>query len=222
MRLFLIDDQVMFRQGIKSLLERTGSYLVSGESTLVGQALGRIQDCGADIIILDTGTRSEGSLPGSVAILKEAFPTIPVLVVSRYVDPINVRETLAAGADGFLPKAADCSELFRAIRLVEDGGCFIHTDVMGCVVDEFRKSRRAPAVEHSLTPRERQLIEFVSEGMNNKEIGEKIFVSVSTVKNHLRGLFRKFKVSDRTQLVVEAMNRGILNSRSYGRDSNVS
>jgi two-component system, NarL family, response regulator DegU len=222
MRLFLIDDQVMFRQGLKSLLERSGSFLVSGESKSARQAVERIRDCGTDIIILDAEIRKEDSLPGTVGTLKELFPEISVLVVSRHVDPITVRETLAAGADGFLPKAADSSELFRALRLVEGGGFFVHNDVMGCVMDEFRRSRRKPAPEQTLSERDRRLIEFVSEGMNNKEISKELFVSVSTVKNHLRALFRIFKVSDRTSLVVEAMNRGVLNSLSYRRGLNVS
>ena len=218
MRLFLIDDQVMFRQGLKSLLERSGNVLVSGESRSASHALSRIGECGADVILLDTSPRGENSLPGTVSLLKEKFPEICVLVVSRHVDPFTVREALAAGADGFVPKAADSAELFRALELVEDGGCFIHTDVLGCVVDEFRSSRREPAPERTLSDREVRLIELVSEGMNNKEIGEELFVSTSTVKHDLRGLFRKFKVSDRTKLVVEAMNRGVLNAKSHRRD----
>lgn len=221
MRLFLIDDQVMFRQGIKSLLERAGSFLISGESNSAIQAIERIQESGADIILLDASVR-RGDLPGTVSTLKEAFPDISILVLTRHIDPITVRETLAAGANGFLPKSADSSELFRALQLMKDGRCFIHYDLLGCVVDEFRNSRRTPAPEQTLTSEDRQLIELVSEGMNNKEISDKLYVSVSTVKNHLRGLFRKFKVSDRTKLVVEAMNRGVLNSRSHRRGSNVS
>lgn len=222
MRLFLIDDQVMFRQGLKSLLERTGSFLVSGESASATRAGRRIRESGADVILLDTAKHGENSLPATVAGLKEAFPSISVLVVTRHVDGSTVRETLAAGADGFVPKAADSSDLFRALSLVESGGCFIHNDVLGCVVDEFRSIRRDPAPERTLSPREVRLIELVSEGLNNKEIGETLFVSVSTVKNHLRALFRKFKVSDRTKLVVEAMNRGVLNSQSHRRGLNVS
>lgn len=222
MRLFLIDDQVMFRQGIKSLLERTGTFRVSGESKSASQALGPIQDCGVDVILLDTSFRRGNSLPNTVGTLKDFFPKISVLVVSRHVDPVTVRETLVAGADGFLPKAADSSELFRALRLVDEGRCFIHCDLLGCVVDEFRNLRRPPAPEATLSQRERRLIELVSEGLANKEIGEQLFMSVSSVKNHLRSLFRKFRVSDRTKLVVEAMNRGVLNSRSYHPGSCVS
>lgn len=222
MRLFLIDDQVMFRQGLKSLLERTSTFIVSGESNSALRAVSRIRDCGADIILLDTSVGSDNSLPETVAILKEVFPDTPVLAVSRHVDSVTVRETLAAGADGFLPKAADSSELFRALQLVRKGGCFIHNDLMGWVVDEFRSGRRHPAPERNLSARERRLIELVSEGMNNKEIGDALFVSLSTVKNDLRGLFRKFKVSDRTQLVVEAMNRGVLNLCLHHRGVNVS
>jgi DNA-binding NarL/FixJ family response regulator len=222
MRLFLIDDQVMFRQGIRTLLERSGAWLVSGESKLARRALTRIQDCGTDIILLDTSRWAEDSLPDTVGLLKELFPKLSVLVVSRHVDPLTVRETLAAGADGFLPKAADSTDLFRALKVVKNGGCFIHNDLLSCVVEEFRSSRREPPPERTLTPRERRLLELVSEGRNNKEIGEELFVSVSTVKNHLRALFRRFKVADRTRLVVEAMNRGVLNSRSHNLGANVS
>lgn len=222
MRLFLIDDQVMFRQGLKSLLERNGSFRVAGESKSATQAEGRIRECGADLILLDTSARLDDSLPGNVARLKQAFPETSILVVSRHLDPATVRETLAAGADGYIPKAADSSELFRALKTLENGGCFIHCALLGCVVEEFRRIRRPLAPEHSLSPRDRRLIELVSEGRNNKEISEEIFVSVSTVKNQLRSLFCKFRVSDRTQLVVEAMNRGVLNARSHHRDSNVS
>lgn len=222
MRIFLVDDQVMVRQGIRSLLERTGTYLISGESKMADQAVNRIRDCGADIILLDAGTCRQNTLPASVSDLKQAFPGVAVVVVSRHIDPITVREALAAGADGFLPKDADSHELFRALTVVENGGCFIHADLVGCVVDEFRKTRREPAPEQTLTDEERRLIEFVSQGRNNKWISDELYVSVSTVKNHLRSLFRKFKVSDRTQLVVEAMNRGVLSSRSHGRDSNAS
>ena len=217
MRLFLIDDQVMFRQGIKSLLERDGSYRVSGESRSALHAVRQIQDCGADIILLDTKLRS--ALPSTVSTLKDVLPKVIVVVLSRHLEPATVREALAAGADGFLPKSADSNDLFRAIALVKSGGCFIHNELLSCVVDEFRNSRRTPAPEQTLSTREKRLIELVSEGMNNKSIGQELFVSVSTVKNDLRGLFRKFKVSDRTKLVVEAMSRGVLNSRSHRRET---
>lgn len=222
MRVFLVDDQTMFRQGVKSLLERAGSFLVSGESTTVFQALGLMRDRGTDVVVLDTRHGGMREMPSAVATLKEAFPKISVLVVSRHLDPVTVRETLAAGADGFLPKTADSNELFRALRLVNEGGYFIHTDILGWVVDEFRKGRRDPAPEENLSERDKRLIELVSEGMNNKEISEALFVSVSTVKNDLRTLFHCFRVSDRTKLVVEAMNRGVLNALSHRRESNAS
>merc|ERR1712000_655624 len=89
MRLFLIDDQVMFRQGLKSLLERTSTFIVSGEFNSALRAVSRIRDCGADIILLDTSVGSDNSLPETVAILKEVFPDTPVLAVSRHVDSVT-------------------------------------------------------------------------------------------------------------------------------------
>lgn len=221
MRVFLIDDQIMFRQGLKALLGGPGTFIVSGESRAAELAVQRIEECGADIVVLDSGL-GEVTISRSVTVLKETFPEIPILVVSRHIDPFTVRETLAAGADGFLPKNADSTELFRALKLVGSGGCFVHNDIMSYVVDEFRSRRREPAPEHSLTSREDRVIRLVSEGKNNREIADELFVSISTVKNHLRGLFRKFRVSDRTKLVVEAMNRGILHSELPVSRANVS
>jgi DNA-binding NarL/FixJ family response regulator len=215
LRIFLIDDQTLVRQGLKALLERNSGHTVSGEAKSVSQANEALQETSMDVVLLDVD-RANGLIQSAVGSLKELRPRIPVVVVSRACDPVTVRESLAAGADGFLPKSAESAELIRALDSIEKGGCFIHNDVLGFVVSEFR-SHRKPTPDRTLTSRERTLIKLLSEGYNNKDMARELFVSVSTVKNHLRGLFRKFEVADRTKLVVEAINRGVLGrNRSNG------
>lgn len=210
MRIFLIDEQTIFRKGLSKLIESRGGYKVVGEASSPAEAQARLSKGQTDVIVMEVDhTGADGV--AHLRELKERFPQIPVLILSMNREHFVVVEALGAGADGYLVKTAEEVDLFAALRSVANGGSFIHPEVAGFILGRLRMTNQ-PTTGTNLADRDRELLSLLAQGHDNKEIAERLFVSVSTVKNTLRSLFRRFGVNDRTSLVVEAINLGVLRS----------
>ncbi len=210
MILFLIDRHRLFREGLRALLERDGTHVVVGEARSIESALTTISEHSCEVIVAEVSSKSS-KCRSELRALKSKCPGTPVLVVSSHSDNSIVREVLEAGADGFLLKSAGVNDLLNALESVGRGGCYLHNEVASTVVGHLRNVKQKPMENPSqLSPREKELLVLLAKGLKNNEIADELYVSVSTIKNHLRLLFKRFKVSDRTRLVVEAINLGLI------------
>ncbi|MDF2814929.1 MAG: DegU [Paenibacillus sp.] len=226
-RLVLADDHQLFREGVKRILNMENDLEVVGEC---GDGIQVIELCNSlnpDIVLMDINMPIENGVVATGK-LKEIFPDIKVIILSIHDDESYVFETLRKGASGYLLKDMEAESLINAIRSVVAGHAYIHPKVTGKLINQLRRMTYLDEVGvagagvvskeagvkyiHSdsspLTRREAEVLRLMAEGKSNKMIGEFLFISEKTVKNHVSSILQKMEVDDRTQAVIVAIKNG--------------
>lgn len=203
-RVLLVDDHLVVRQGLEQLFAQTPGFSVVGSVATADDALQLVKQLSPDIVVADY------SLPGHSAIwflerLSEQKISTPVLVLSMHRDYEVILSCMQAGARAYLAKTADHSELCEAIRAVVRGGTYLHPNL---AMGVLRHASRPPGREEALTTREREILLMMAHGKSNQDIADLLFLSISTVKSHIRNLFHKLEVEDRTQALTRALKLG--------------
>lgn len=206
-RVVLADDHVLFRQGLKGILQGTADLDVVGEAGDGLELLNLLDQCkvAPDLIILDI---SMPNLRGIEVIpeIRMIHPTVKVLIVTMHKDKEYLYQALSAGADGyFLKKDAD-AELFVAIEKIRKGGIYVSPYLSESVDDweQIRQGFRRPI----LTTRERQVLKLIAEGKSNKETADLLSISVHTVERHRANIMNKLNVKGTADLVKYAIEKG--------------
>ncbi len=214
-RILLADDQQLVREGLRALLDLIPDIRVVGEAGDGAEAVERAQQMQPDVVLMDV--RMPG-LDGVAATrrLHEACPEVKVIILTTFDDDEYVFEGLRAGAAGYLLKDVPSEQLVEAIRAAARGEAFIQPSVARKVVAEFarltereHRRREQPLVE-PLSARELEVLALVAEGLSNREIGDHLFITPGTVKNHVSNVLAKLGVRDRTQAVLQAQELGLL------------
>ncbi|RLC54054.1 MAG: DNA-binding response regulator [Chloroflexi bacterium] len=214
-RVLLADDQQLMREGLRVLLDLTPDIRVVGEAGNGAEAVERVQALQPDVVLMDV--RMPG-LDGVAATrrLHKACPDVKVIILTTFDDDEYVFEGLRAGAVGYLLKDVPSEQLAEAIRAAARGEAFIQPSVARKVVAEFarltereHRRREQPLVE-PLSARELEVLALVAEGLSNREIGERLFITPGTVKNHVSNVLAKLGVRDRTQAILRAQELGLL------------
>ena len=214
-RVLLADDQQLMREGLRVLLDLTPDIRVVGEAGNGAEAVERVQALQPDVVLMDV--RMPG-LDGVAATrrLHKACPDVKVIILTTFDDDEYVFEGLRAGAVGYLLKDVPSEQLAEAIRAAARGEAFIQPSVARKVVAEFarltereHRRREQPLVE-PLSARELEVLALVAEGLSNREIGERLFITPGTVKNHVSNVLAKLEVRDRTQAILRAQELGLL------------
>jgi DNA-binding NarL/FixJ family response regulator len=205
-RILLVDDQHMVREGIRLLLETAFRFNVC-EASSVKEALTVIRAKPVDVVLLDVMMPEIDGVEGLRRIL-EAKPKLPVVMLSGYDDVADVRETLEMGAKGYVLKAATARQLKDAIDVALSGeGMYIHPLVAEHLL--AHDSRPEPVLA-SLSEREREVLSKLVEGATNEDIAGSLSLAQKTVKAHLSSVFRKLGVTNRTEAVAKVMREGLL------------
>jgi DNA-binding NarL/FixJ family response regulator len=211
----LADDQQLMREGLRVLLDLIPDIRVVGEAGDGAEAVERARQMRPDVVLMDV--RMPG-LDGVAATrqLHDSCPEVKVIILTTFDDDEYVFEGLRAGAVGYLLKDMPSEQLAEAIRAAVRGEAFIQPSVARKVVAEFarlaeREHRRSeqPLVE-PLSARELEVLALVAEGLSNREIGERLFITEGTVKNHVSNVLAKLGVRDRTQAILRAQELGLL------------
>lgn len=205
-RLALVDDHLMVRQGLRALLEMDGCATVVAEAGSQGELLEVLdgQDC--DCVLLDLRLPDSDGLSCLTA-LQARYPDLPVLMISMETDARVVEQALRTGARGFLPKSAGVEEIRQGLLAVMQGGIYLHHQLAGFLTQSPDGGRRP---ESLLSRREREVLRCVSHGMTNKQIAEALHLAPSTVKTHLRNLLDKTGAANRSELVYRTLTEGLL------------
>ena len=213
-RVLLVDDQAMFREGLRTLFSVQPDLSVVGEAANGEEAIEFAAGLQPDVVLMDLRMPV---LDGASATrrIAENHPECRVIVLTTFDDDEAVFEGLRAGAVGYLLKDASSEKLFEAVRAAARGESFLSPSVAAKVVSEFtRLSSRAIArsqeLVEPLTERELEVLHVVTTGATNKEIARALVITEGTVKNHLTSIYGKLGVTDRTQAALKAREIGLI------------
>ena len=200
-RILVVDDHPVVRDGLRLMLETQHDMNVVAEAASGEEALTAFEEHKPDVVVMDL------RLPGmtgaqAAAALQLSHPHARVIILTSYGQDADIQAALKAGVRAYLRKDVDRGELLNAIRKVNDGGRYLPAGI------REQLAERAPLSD--LTRREVEVLERIATGMTNKEIGVALTISEDTVKLHVKNLFGKLDVTDRTQAVAVAAKRGIL------------
>jgi DNA-binding NarL/FixJ family response regulator len=209
--IMIIDDHVVIRSGLRMLIEHDQRMKVVAQAGSRTEALERATSEHPDVIILDLVLGDEDGL-SFLPELCEASPNSRVLVLTGVQNPDAHRRAIRRGAMGIVLKEHAADQLLKAIMKVYEGEVWIERSMMGSMIQEFNKPAMLdPEVSkiESLTDREREVIALIGEGLKNKQVGERLFISETTVTHHLSSVFSKLEVSDRLELIIYAFRHGL-------------
>lgn len=209
--IMIIDDHVVIRSGLRMLIEHDQRMRVVALAGDRAEALERAASERPDVIILDLLLGDEDGL-SFLPELCQVSPESRVLVLTGVQNPDAHRRAIRRGAMGIVLKDHAADQLLKAIMKVYEGEVWIERSMMGSMIQEFTKPTLADpeaAKIESLTDREREVIALVGEGLKNKQVGERLFISETTVTHHLSSVFSKLEVSDRLELIIYAFRHGL-------------
>ncbi len=210
-RILLADDHPIFRDGVRRLLEQEDSVAIVGEAANGNECIAMLSKLKPDILLLDLRMPDKDGL----AVLEEVnFESIGtrVIVLTATEDDNDVVRAMRLGARGVVLKQSATDLLLRSIQKVQSGEIWLDNRMTAEVMRAFSKSSESgPRREKPLlSDREREIVQHVAQGFRNREIGEKLFISEQTVKNHLHNIFDKLGVSDRLELALYALHHRII------------
>ncbi|MBI4055911.1 MAG: response regulator transcription factor [Elusimicrobia bacterium] len=207
----IADDQTLFREGIRDLLEDERSIQVVGEAANGHETVRLAKKLKPDVILMDIRLPQLDGISATRLVRKEC-PKTNVLILSSYEDEAHVMEAIQAGANGYLSKMLPATELVAALKTFANEGVLIPQPVMSKLIQGLRQisPSRAEASLVSLTKTEIRALALLGRGSSNKEIAKEVKASVKTVKNHLNSIFQKLGVSNRTEAVVKGIEMGLI------------
>jgi DNA-binding NarL/FixJ family response regulator len=205
-RVFIADDQLLVRQGIRRLLELDRELDIVGEAEDGAQTIDRVPQSRPDVLLLDIRMPKKSG----VDVLRElaAANTLPpTLILTTFEDSAVVLEGIRAGARGFMLKDVSYEQLIRAIRSIAAGETMFQPAITQRLL---RNVAAGPPPEEKLTEREREVVRLMAGGYSNKEIAHALGTAEGTVKNHVSSILSKLGVRDRTRAVLKALESGLL------------
>lgn len=212
LRILLTDDHTLFRQGLKSLLEAEYDMQVVGEARDGQEAVERALELKPDLVIMDIGMPGLSSFE-AVRQIRRVRPETRVLFLTMYDDEDYLAQCLEAGASGYVLKDTPAEQLVAAVREIQRGGKYLSPVILSRLVEDMRSrkptDRFKPRI-NTLTPREREVLKFLAEGLSVKEIAVMLKLSTKTVEAHKFNLMRKLDLHNKAQLVQYAIKRKII------------
>ncbi|MFT4082420.1 MAG: response regulator transcription factor [Nocardioides sp.] len=210
-RVVVVDDQELFRQGLVMLLGHESGIEVIGEASDGDEGLELALGSAPDVVLLDVRMPRRGGLEACSAI-KQSVPSAKILMLTVSDEEADLYEAVKSGASGYLLKDSSIDQVAQAIRVVADGQSLISPAMAIKLIDEFKELSRAGRSVSGLrlTDRELDVLRLVARGMNNREIAKELFISENTVKNHVRNILEKLQLHSRMEAVMYAVREKLL------------
>jgi two-component system response regulator NreC len=211
-KVLIVDDHTLVRDGIRALLELVADVAVVGEAVNGRKALEKVEQLVPDVVLMDLAMPIMGGLEATRRIRKR-FPETKVLALTQYDDSDYVIPLIEAGASGFVTKMAAFSELASAIQAVYRGESFLSPSAATALVQEYQQKANVEGGKdpyHQLTDREREVLKLVVEGHTAREIADILFVSPKTVEWYKTSLMNKLNIHNKTDLIKFAIRKGII------------
>jgi NarL family two-component system response regulator LiaR len=210
-RVVLIDDHDLLRRGMKTMLESHSGIDVVGEASNGTEALGTVEAVLPDVVLIDVIMPGKDGIEATREI-KDAFPNVSVVVLSGHGEQQFVFDALKAGASGYLLKNAELDEVVDTVKLAAGGEAKLSPTLASQVLSEFQTYQKVDVADvfQPLTPREREILKLMSQGLPNKTIASRLSISERTVTTHVANIYSKLHVNNRVSAIQEAMRRRIL------------
>ncbi|MET0454959.1 MAG: response regulator transcription factor [Mycobacterium sp.] len=208
-RLVLVDDHAILRQGLRAVLERETDLEIVGEAASEAEAVAVVAATTPDVVLLDLKLSAGSDFEGLALCnkLSHAHPGLGLLVLTTFLDEDLVVRAMHSGALGYVVKDVDTTELVRAIRAISRGQSAFDSRSAGAVVRAM-SGRGEP--RQQLTDREVEVLRLLAAGMSNSKIGEELFISATTAKFHVSNIMRKLDATRRAEAVYAASKRGLI------------
>ncbi len=226
LRTIIVDEQPLFRQGLRSVLQRMGNCTLIGEATGAAEVFELVRTGQPDVALIADGLSSIDALE-LVRQLRDLAPRLAIIILTPLVDEERLFQSMRAGAAAYYTRAITPDRLQEVVRKVSRGEYIIDADVLvksqvaGRVVTSSRKlaveeehAAAEKVVYNLLTSREVEIVDGIAQGMGNKEIARALKISDQTVKNHITSILKKLEVNDRTSAVVQALRHGLIKMHS--------
>lgn len=209
-RILLVDDHSMFREGLRRLLEMEEDLEVVAEAGTGAEAEARVDAQAPDVVLMDVGLPDQDGAVTAANILRRQ-PGCRVLMLTMHGDQEKVLTALAQGAKGYVLKTASADELVRAIRTVHQGEQFLSPTAAQALVADWHRIRQGkPASGRlGLSPGETEVLSLLARGMSNREIAQHLYLSEKTVRNRLSVIFHKLGVKNRSQAILHLLGQTI-------------
>lgn len=217
-KIIIVDDHQLFREGVKRILDFEDTFEVVAEGDNGTDVVNLYANNLPDVVLMDINMPGKNGVEATAELVAQ-FPDAKVIMLSIHDDESYVTHALKSGALGYMLKEMDADQIVEAIKVVANGGSYLHPKVTKNLVAEFRRLSehenkgnfhqteiRRPF--HLLTKRECEVLQLLTDGQSNRTIGDTLFISEKTVKNHVSSILQKMNVNDRTQAVVTAIKNG--------------
>ena len=218
-RVIIIDEQPLFREGVRATLERMGDCVIVGESTDAADVLEISRTCNPDVALIDAGLTSSDPLEIARQ-MRHVAPRVAIIILTPSEDEERLFQSIKVGAAAYSTRNISSEELTETVRKVSHGEYLIRDDVLSKpqLASRVLKSFRELTVEEEegetkdlyspLSSREVEILDYIARGNSNKEIAKSLKISDQTVKNHITSILKKLSVNDRTAAVVHALRHG--------------
>ncbi len=211
-KIILADDHKIFLDGMVSLLSEVENFEIAGTVNSGEELLGEIENLKSDIIITDITMKGISGLEVTKLIKKE-HPSLKVLILSMHSNYEFIQNSVKAGADGYLPKDTSIKELIEAINTINNGGQYFSKEITEYFFNNYIQNYRTEQnlmEQESLTQREIEILKLSASGLTNKEIAEKLFISIKTVDTHKNHILQKLKLKNSAQLTLFAVKNKLI------------
>ena len=210
--ILIVDDHAMLRESMHNLLNREKDFEVVGEAADGVEAVQLAEKLKPDMVIMDIVMPRLNGIEASKQI-KKVSPATAILILTAYSDIRYIIGLLEAGACGYLLKNSPGEDLIRAIHTVRSGESVLDSEVTRKLVQRLANLSRIPdehGADSYLTPRETEILAMAARGLSNKELSEKLFISLRTVKAHMTNIFNKLGCSNRTDAIIRGLKQGYI------------
>lgn len=201
MKLLIADDDVLVSEGLKLILELEDDFEVVGTAGNGQEAFELCCKLMPDIVLMDIRMPEVDGVRGT-KLIKSKFEAIKIVILTTFKDDEYIKEAIKSGAEGYILKNQPADTMVESLRTVGKGNFVFEKEVAGSISSMLKEGKRKDISDYKISDREFDVLKLVGEGMSNKEIGEKLYISDGTVRNYVTGLLEKLNLRDRTQLAI--------------------
>ncbi len=204
----IVEDNNTIREGLAALINGTKDYKCVGNYKSCEDYFKELDFLGVDVVLMDIGLPGMNGIEG-VKKTKQINPDINILMLTIYEESEIVYDALCAGACGYLVKKTPPAKLIEAIKDIYDGGSPMSSQIARQVINSFRIDRNYNS-QYNLSSREKEVLTLLSDGNNYQEIGDQLYISVDTVRHHIRNVYKKLHVHSQSEAVAKAIRKKII------------